>query len=234
MRRASRVPGEYQMRQVARNPLARNCRTVDQTRPETAMATVAADCIRAYDMRALPEIIDRIVDNTSATDGVWHLHLDRFARGQAACSRRFRNADYFSFDSRGGAMSTPRILLSAFIACAVFLSTAYSNSGTSATLSAAQGAAKVGESHHRRGAAEPGTEGDPQLGSASRGPEVGHVGRCRHRSDRRTRLGLRALRRGHGWRGRGRRRHMRHQPRRSRSSSSTATPVRCWRTSARA
>ena len=40
-------------------------------------------------------------------------------------------------------MSTPRILLSAFVACAVFLSTAYSNSGTSATLSAAQGAAKV-------------------------------------------------------------------------------------------
>jgi DNA-binding beta-propeller fold protein YncE len=40
-------------------------------------------------------------------------------------------------------MSTPRILLSAFVTCAVFLSTAYSHSGTSATLSAAQGAAKV-------------------------------------------------------------------------------------------
>ena len=40
-------------------------------------------------------------------------------------------------------MSTPRILLFAFVACAVFLSTAYSNSGTSTTLSAAQGAAKV-------------------------------------------------------------------------------------------
>jgi DNA-binding beta-propeller fold protein YncE len=40
-------------------------------------------------------------------------------------------------------MSTPRILLSAFVACAVFLSTAHSNSGATATLSAAQGAAKV-------------------------------------------------------------------------------------------
>ena len=40
-------------------------------------------------------------------------------------------------------MSTPRILLSAFGACAVFLWMAHSNSGTSATLSAAQGAAKV-------------------------------------------------------------------------------------------
>jgi len=40
-------------------------------------------------------------------------------------------------------MSTPRILLSALAACAVFLLIAYSNSGTSATLSAAQGAAKV-------------------------------------------------------------------------------------------
>jgi NHL repeat-containing protein len=39
-------------------------------------------------------------------------------------------------------MSTLRILISAFV-CAVFLSTAYGNSGTSATLSAAQGAAKV-------------------------------------------------------------------------------------------
>ena len=39
-------------------------------------------------------------------------------------------------------MSTPRFLLSAFVACIVFLSMAYSNSGTSATLSA-QGAAKV-------------------------------------------------------------------------------------------
>jgi DNA-binding beta-propeller fold protein YncE len=40
-------------------------------------------------------------------------------------------------------MSTPRILFSAFGACAVFLSTIYSNSGTSATLLALQGAAKV-------------------------------------------------------------------------------------------
>jgi DNA-binding beta-propeller fold protein YncE len=39
-------------------------------------------------------------------------------------------------------MSTPRILFSALAACAVFLATAHSNSGTSATLSA-QGAAKV-------------------------------------------------------------------------------------------
>ena len=39
-------------------------------------------------------------------------------------------------------MSTPRILLSAFVACVVVLSMAYGNSGTSATLSA-QGAAKV-------------------------------------------------------------------------------------------
>ena len=60
-------------------------------------------------------------------------------------------------------MSTPRILLSAFVACAVFLSTAYSNSGTTATLVGA-GRREGGESHHRRGAAEPGTEGDPQLG----------------------------------------------------------------------
>jgi DNA-binding beta-propeller fold protein YncE len=41
-------------------------------------------------------------------------------------------------------MSTPRILFSAFGACAVFLWIAYSHSGTSATVSAAQGAAKVG------------------------------------------------------------------------------------------
>ena len=121
----------------------------------------------------------------------------------------------FSFDSRGGAMSTPRILLSAFVACAVFLSTAYSNSGTERDVIGGAGRREGGESHHRRGAAESGTEGDPQLGSASRGPEVGHVGRCRHRSERRTRLGLRALRRRHAWRGRGRRGHCETQPRRS-------------------
>src|SRR5688572_8867097 len=39
-------------------------------------------------------------------------------------------------------MSTPKILLSAFVVCAVFLLTAYSNSSTNATLSA-QSAAKV-------------------------------------------------------------------------------------------
>jgi sugar lactone lactonase YvrE len=39
-------------------------------------------------------------------------------------------------------MSTPRILLSAFVGCVVFLATAYSHSGSSATLSA-QSAAKV-------------------------------------------------------------------------------------------
>ena len=40
-------------------------------------------------------------------------------------------------------MSTPRTLLCAFGTCAVVLTTAYSNSGTTTTLSAAQGAAKV-------------------------------------------------------------------------------------------
>jgi hypothetical protein len=40
-------------------------------------------------------------------------------------------------------MSTPKNLFSAFVACAVFLSTAYSNSGTTTTVSAAQSAAKV-------------------------------------------------------------------------------------------
>ena len=70
-----------------------------------------------------------------------------------------------------------------------------------------------GEPHHRRRTAEPGPERHQELGRAACGQEVGHIGRPRHRSEGRPRLGLRALRRGHG-----RRRpcRLRQQPGRSR------------------
>ena len=58
-------------------------------------------------------------------------------------------------------MSTPRIVLAALVACAVWM--AYGNAGTTATLVGA-GRREGGESHHRRGAAEPGAEGHAQLG----------------------------------------------------------------------
>ena len=130
-------------------------------------------------------------------------------------------------------MSTPRILLSAFVACAVFLSTAYSNSGTSATLSAAQGAAKVANPITGEGLPNPAPKVTRNWGQLPAGrkwgtsagvdidPIDGHVWAY-------ERCGAGAARRG-----RGRRCHVRHQPGRSRSSSSTATPARCWRTSAR-
>ena len=129
-------------------------------------------------------------------------------------------------------MSTPRILLSAFVACAVFLSMAYSNSGTSATLSAAQGAAKVANPITGEGLPNPAPKVTRNWGQLPAGrkwgtsagididPKDGHV------------WALRALRRGHR-RGGGAGR-LRQQLRSIPSSSSTATPARCWRTSARA
>ena len=99
-------------------------------------------------------------------------------------------------------MSLSRILVSALGVCAAFLLTTW-DTDTSVHAQAAQ-AKRRRESHHRRRAAEPGAEGHPQLGRAARGPEVGHVGRHRHRSEGRPRLGLRALRRGHGRRRAGR------------------------------
>ena len=130
-------------------------------------------------------------------------------------------------------MSTPRILLSAFVACAVFLSTAYSNSGTSATLSA-QGAAKVANPITGEGLPNPAPKVTRNWGELPAGrkwgtsagldidPKDGHV------------WALRALRRGHGSAGPRRRVTCDTNLGRSRSSSSTATPARCWRTSARA
>src|SRR5262245_31904795 len=49
----------------------------------------------------------------------------------------------FLFESQGGAMPAPRILLSTLGVCAVFLVTAYINSDRTATPLLAQGAAKV-------------------------------------------------------------------------------------------
>ena len=111
-------------------------------------------------------------------------------------------------------MPLSRILLSALAFCAaVLLATWDTGTSVHAQAAASKARARRQQSHHGRRAAEPGPERDAQLGSASRGPEVGLVGRHRHRSDGRPRLGLRALRRGRLRRGRPG--HVRHQPGRS-------------------
>ncbi len=127
-------------------------------------------------------------------------------------------------------MSTPRFLLSAFVACAVFLSMAYSNSGTSATLSA-QGAAKVANPITGEGLPNPAPKVTRNWGELPAGrkwgtsagldidPKDGHV------------WGYERCGAGHGRR---RSRRLRQQLRSIPCSSSTATPARCWRTSARA
>ena len=113
-------------------------------------------------------------------------------------------------------MSMPRILFPALGACAAFLLTACGSPALARTRPCRRNRPEPrrrgGQSHHRRGAAEPGAERDPELGPAAGGPEVGHDGRHRHRSEGRPHLGLRALRRGHGRR---RSRRLRQQPGRS-------------------
>jgi hypothetical protein len=115
-------------------------------------------------------------------------------------------------------MSTPRILLSAFVACVVFLSTAYRNSGTSATLSAAQGAAKVANPITGEGLPNPApkvTRNWGQIRSTETSGPTSAAARARLAGPRAP--GSRAT-----------------ATSSIPSSSSTAIPVRCWQTSARA
>ena len=108
----------------------------------------------------------------------------------------------FSFDARGGAMSTPRILLSAFGACAVFLLTASITASGSGTTLLAQEAARIGNAITGERLPNPAPKVTRNWGQLPAGTEMGHVGRYRCRPDRRTHLGLRTLRRGRGRRGR--------------------------------
>ena len=112
-------------------------------------------------------------------------------------------------------MPMPRILIPALGAAAVLLLTAFGNDGTVANAQSKPQARHYhgGEPHHGRRTAESSPERHQELGRAACGQEVGHIGRPRHRSEGRPRLGLRALRRGHGRR---RSRRLRQHPGRSR------------------
>ena len=129
-------------------------------------------------------------------------------------------------------MPTPRILLSTFGACAVFLLTAYSNPDSRATLSA-QTAAKVGNPITGEGLPNPAPKVTRNWGELPAGRKWG------------TSAGLDIdPKDGHIWGyercgagtagGRWRRRRRATTTPSIPSSSSIATPARCWRTSARA
>ena len=107
---------------------------------------------------------------------------------------------------RGDPMSVSRYVLPVLGASAVVLLTAYGLPDSTATLSAQS---KVANPITGEGLPNPGAEGDQELGRAARGPDVGHVGRPRRRSEGRPHLGLRALRRRHRRR---RSRRLREQP----------------------
>ena len=92
-------------------------------------------------------------------------------------------------------MSTPRILRLVVVTSATLLGAACSAGGSAERCRRDVFGGTCRQSDYRRRVAKPGAERPPQLGPAARRLEVGHNRRHRHRSDRRQRLGLRALRR---------------------------------------